>query len=96
MKEEFEITLHARIRRVFGWFIAKINPACARILGQPRVGGWSALGLVGYGLGFAGRGAWRQENEGRGEGQGRKGAVGVLRREERRSRSRGSRLAQSR
>ena len=79
MKEEFEIILHGRIRRVFGRSFAKIDPDCARILGQPCVGGWSALGLVGSGLGFAGHGAWRQENEGGGEGQGRKGTVEVHR-----------------
>ena len=84
-----------RTRRAFGRSFAEINPVYARILGQPRVGGWSALGLVGSGLSFVSRGAWRQENEGRGEGQGRKGMVGVLRRGGRRSRSRGSRLAQS-
>ena len=46
-------------------------------------------GLVGSRLGVAGRGAWKEENEGGGEGHGRKGAVGVSRRGRRRNNSPG-------
>jgi len=56
---------------VFGRSFAKISPSYARILGQPRVGGLPALELVGLGLGFAGRGACKEENEGGYEEQGK-------------------------